>query len=166
MAALALFLALVLIGAAAHKVVQRERLALSVERLLGLTAPMAALMLALAGVLEGLAALALLIPATQPAGAAGAAMIWTLYALALLRRRGALLDCGCDFAARDKPVDTAMILRPAGLAVLALGCVLVPPAAWTIETPFAAAALLALWFAASELAALPARQHRHGRASS
>jgi hypothetical protein len=163
-AALALFLALVLIGAAAHKATSRERLTHATGRLLGLSAPMAAAVLAVAGVLEGLAALALLIPATLPAGAAGAAMIWTLYALALLRRRGAVLDCGCDFAARDKPVGAAMILRPAGLAVLALGCALAPPAAWTIETPFAAAALLALWFAASELAALPARAHAHRRA--
>lgn len=164
MAALALFLALVLIGAAAHKAVQRERLTHAVQGLIGLNAPMAALVLALSGVLEGLAALAILIPATAAGGFIAAAAIWTLYALALLRRRGAVLDCGCDFAARDKPVDTAMILRPAGLAVLALGCVLVPPAAWTIETPFAAAALLALWFAASELAVLPARARTNRRA--
>jgi uncharacterized membrane protein YphA (DoxX/SURF4 family) len=164
MAALALFLTLVLIGAAAHKAASRERLTHAVQRLLGLSAPMAALVLALAGVLEGLASLALLIPATSAAGAAGAALIWTLYALALLRRRGAVLDCGCDFAARDKPVDTAMILRPALLAALALSCALAPPAQWSVETPFAAAALLALWFAASELAALPARAQTNRRA--
>lgn len=164
MASLALFLALVLVGAATHKAISRDRLAHAVERLLGLPAPSAVLVLVLAAVLEGLAALALLIPATQPAGAAGAAMIWTLYALALLRRRGAVLDCGCDFERRDKPVGGLTILRPAVLAVLALGCALVPPGGWTIETPFAAAALLALWFAASELAALPARAHANRRA--
>lgn len=163
---MALFLALVLLGAAAHKAMQRERLTHAIARLIGLTAPMAALVLVLAGVLEGLAALALLVPATQSAGAAGAAGLWALYALALLRRRGAVLDCGCDLQQREQPVSTATIARPGLLSALALACALMPGAGWSIETPFAAAALVALWFAASELAALPARQHRHGRASS
>jgi hypothetical protein len=136
-----------------------------IARLLGLTAPMAALMLVLAAVLEALAALAILVPATTTGGLIGAAMIWALYALALLRRRGAVLDCGCDFAAREKPVGTNTILRPAVLAALAVLCALAPPAAWSVETPFAAAALIALWFAASELAALPANAHRHRRAN-
>lgn len=166
MAALALFLALVLLGAALHKALQRERLTLAAARLTGLPLPMATLALVLAGVLEGLAALALLIPATMAAGAAGAAVLWMAYAAALLRRRGDVLDCGCDFAHREKPVGTAMILRPALLAGLALACALVPPSGWTIETPFAAAALVALWLAASELAALAAPAPSHRRAHS
>ena len=166
MAAVALFLALVLLGAAAHKAVQRERLTHAVARLLGLSAPMAALVLVLAGVLEGLAALALLIPATQTAGAAGAAGLWALYALALLRRRGAVLDCGCDLQRREQPVSTATIARPALLGALAAACALVPGAGWSIETPFAAAALVALWLAASELAALAAHPSKHRSARS
>ena len=167
MAALSLFLALVLLSAAAHKAIARDRLALVVARLLGLTAPIAALVLVMAAVLEALAALAILLPATAAGGLLGAALIWTLYALALLRRRGAVLDCGCDFAAREKPVGPVTILRPAILAALAALAALAPRAVWSIETPFAAAALVALWFAASELAALPAtaRHHRHRRAS-
>ncbi|WP_086619848.1 MauE/DoxX family redox-associated membrane protein [Erythrobacter tepidarius] len=166
MAALALFLALVLLGAAVHKALQRERLTHAVARLLGLPAPLAVLVLVLVTVLEGLAALALLIPATLAAGAAGAAMIWALYAVALLRRRGAVLDCGCDFQRREKPVGWLTILRPAVLAALAATCAWVPPAGWTIETPFAASALLALWLAASELAALPAFEQPDRRARS
>ncbi len=165
MAGLALFLALILLSAAAHKAVQRDRLALVVARLLSLSAPIAALVLALAAVLEAVAALAILMPATSAGGFIAAAAIWAAYALALLRRRGAVLDCGCDFVAREKPVGWVMILRPALLAALAALCALAPSAAWSVETPFAAAALIALWFAASELAALPANAHRHRRAS-
>lgn len=164
MAALSLFLVLVLLSAAAHKVIARDRLALVTARLLGLPVPVASLALLLAAVLEGLAALAILIPATAPGGLIGAAILWMLYAAALLRRRGATLDCGCDFAAREKPVGTVTIARPALLAVLAAACAFAPPSGLTAEAPFAAAALLALWFAASELAALPAQAHRHRRA--
>lgn len=166
MAGLALFLALVLLGAAAHKAVQRERLAIAVARLTGLNLPLAMVVLVLAAVLEGLAAAAILIPATAPAGLAGAAMLWSIYTAALLRRRGEVLDCGCDFVRRDKPVGLVTFLRPALLAVLALICALLPVSGWTIETPFAAAALTALWLAASELAALAAPAHSHRRAQS
>jgi hypothetical protein len=51
-------------------------------------------------------------------------------------------------------------------AVLAIGGAIAPPGGWTIETPFAAAALIALWLAASELAALTAPAHSHRRARS
>lgn len=166
MAALALFLALVLLSAAAHKVMQRDRLALVTSRLIGLPVPVAALMLVLAAVLEGVAALAILIPATAPGGLIGAAIIWALYAAALLRRRGLVLDCGCDFVRREKPVDAVTIGRPALLATLAAACTIAPPSGWTAEAPFAAAALFALWFAASELAALPALARSHRRARS
>jgi len=165
MAALALFLALVLLGAATHKAMQRNRLALAAARLLGLTIPIASLVLMLAAVLEAMAALAILIPQTATGGLFAAALIWALYAAALLRRRGAVLDCGCDFAAREKPVGTVTILRPAILAALAVIGALAPHGEWSVETPFAAAALIALWFAASELAALPANAHRHRRAN-
>jgi hypothetical protein len=159
MAALALFLALLLLGAAGQKAMQRDRLTHAVARLAGVNMPSAMLLLVLAAVLEAVSALALLVPATRVGGAAGAAAIWTIYAVALLRRRGAVLDCGCDFAAREKPVGPVTILRPALLSVAAIACALAPPSGWTAETPFAAAALIALWFAASELAALPARTH-------
>lgn len=166
MTAVALFLALVLLGAAAHKAVQRERLVLAVARLVGLRVPTAMLVLAVAAVLEAVAALAICIPQTMTAGLAAAALIWTAYALALLRRRGTVLDCGCDFVRREKPVGTAMIARPVLLAALALASALAPPQGWSIDTPFAAAALLALWFASSELAALPATARANRRARS
>jgi hypothetical protein len=165
MAALALFFALLLLGAAGQKAMQRDRLTHAVARLAGAKLPAAMLLLVIATVLEAVSALALLVPATRVGGAAGAALIWAIYAVALLRRRGAVLDCGCDFAAREKPVGAVTILRPALLGAAAIACALAPPTGWTAETPFAAAALITLWFAASELAALPAPQHRHRRAS-
>jgi uncharacterized membrane protein YphA (DoxX/SURF4 family) len=163
-AALVLFLALVLLGAAAQKLMQHDRLIHAVARLAGVEAPAAMLLLVVAAALEAVSALALLVPATTAGGAAGAAVIWTIYAAALLRRRGAVLDCGCDFVRREKPVGRVTILRPALLAALALACVLAPPAGWTVETPFAAGALLALWLASSELAGLTARAQADRRA--
>ena len=77
------------------------------------------------------------------------------YALALLRHRGQTLDCGCDFAARERPVDLFAILRPVLLALLAAWSGASGPGPWTLEVPFAALALAALWFAAGELHAIP-----------
>lgn len=157
MLALNLFLASLLGTSALHKVLARERLGLVVARLTRLPLPVGAVLLALAATIEALAAIALLIPALRSGGAAAAAMLWTGYGLALLRQRGKVLDCGCDLVARERPVDAFTILRPfllAGIALLILAAV--PAPAWSIDAPFAALALLALWFAASELHSIPA----------
>lgn len=151
MAAVALFLALLLGASALHKVLARERLAPVTARLAGVALPLGAMLLALSATVEALAALALLVPALQAGGALAGAGLWSVYALALLRHRGKVLDCGCDFAAREAPVGAFAILRPVLLALLALAVVSVVPLGWTLETPFAALALSALWFAAGEL---------------
>lgn len=157
MLALSLFLAALLGTSAAHKVIGRERLGPVVARLTRTPLPVAAVLLALTATVEALAGIALLIPALRLGGAAMAAVLWTAYGLALLRQHGAVLDCGCDLVARERPVDAFTILRPlllAGLAALMVATS--PDFIWSLDAPFAALALLALWFAASELHSIPA----------
>lgn len=155
MAALLLFLALLLAISAMHKLAARERLSVSAARLAGLPAALGPALLLAAATIEGLAAAALLTPSLHRAGAIAAAGLWGLYAAALAARRGAVLDCGCDLVRRERPVGPFAIARAALLAAAALLVAVLPPAALTIEAPFAALALLALYAAAAELAALP-----------
>ncbi len=154
MAALPLFLALLLACAAAHKVLSRDRLTVAAGRLTGLRRQ-GQLVLIAAGCVELIAALALTIPPLQPTGALIAAGLWAAYAVALLRLRGQTLDCGCDLVAREKPVDWPLIARPALLASLATVVAVVPPRDFALDAPFAAVAMLALYLAASELLAIP-----------
>ncbi|MDP3748084.1 MAG: MauE/DoxX family redox-associated membrane protein [Phenylobacterium sp.] len=160
MAALALFLALVLALSAGHKLLERERLAAAATRLAGVDGAIGPALSLAAAAIEGAAALALVLPGLQPLGGAIAALLWTTYGLALWRRRGMSLDCGCTFAARQKPVDGPAVARAAALAGLALAVAAAPSAPFSIETPFAALALLALYLAFGELAAIPATQKR------
>lgn len=155
MQALALFLAALLATSALHKLLARERLAAVTARLAGVRLPSGLLLLVVAASVEALAALALAVPALRSGGALAAAALWLAYAAALWRQRGTVLDCGCDLVARDKPVDAFVIARPLLLAVLAGSVALAPPPLWTIDAPFAALALLALWFAAGELHSIP-----------
>ncbi|WP_176593632.1 MauE/DoxX family redox-associated membrane protein [Sphingobium sp. EM0848] len=155
MAALPLFLAMLLGMSAVHKAVDRERLALAAARLAGARQQAGPLLLIAAGAAEMTAALCWLVPALRLVGAVIAIALWAGYALALLRRRGQSLDCGCDLVARERPVGLAQILRPVALALLAAGAVLVPQAPFTLDAPFAAAAFLALFLGASEILAIP-----------
>ena len=133
MAALVLFCAALLAASALHKATSRGRLAEAAARLAGVGPVPGQLLLILAGPLELVAAACL-----------------------LARRRGETLDCGCDLAVRTKPVTTALVLRAAGLALLAGIVALIPDAAITLDAPFAAAGLLALYLGAGELLAIPA----------
>jgi hypothetical protein len=155
MQALTLFLAALLGASALHKLLARERLVPVTARLAGAALPSGTLLLALAATLEGLAALALLVPALRPGGALAALALWLGYALVLGHRHGQVLDCGCDLVAREKPVDGIAIARPVLLAVLASALLFGPAPVWTLDAPFAALALLALWFAAGELHSIP-----------
>lgn len=156
MAALVLFCAALLAASALHKALARERLAQAAARLAGVGAVPGQLLLILAGTLELVAAACLLAPPLRVAGAAIAALVWGTYALALARRRGETLDCGCDLAARTKPVGAGQILRAGGLAALAAIVALLPDAPFTLDAPFAAAGFIALYLGASELLAIPA----------
>lgn len=165
--ALALFLALVLAGAAIHKLVDGDRLAGATGRLLGLNPPLARTVMLAAAALEAAGALALFPTASRPLGAAIAAFVWLAYGIALLaaRRRGeSAMDCGCSFATHRGGIDSFTLLRPFALAAIAVLVILVPnPSAFTVEPLFAALALYALLLAAGELAALPSTRRSHAR---
>lgn len=166
MAGLWLFLALLLAGSAVHKLVARDRLAMTAARLTATPAALGPALLLAAASFEALAAAALLAAPMRTAGALAAAALWSGYAVALLARRGEVLDCGCDLVRRERPVGNAAIARPALLAGLAAALAALPPAPLTVDAAFAALALLALYLAASELAALPSPAQSHGRRSS
>lgn len=155
MAALTLFCALLLAGSAVHKAYERDRLITATSRLAGVGAVAGLLLLILAGTVELVAAACLLIAPLHFAGALIAASLWAAYSLALGRHHGEKLDCGCDLAARAKPVTLPLILRPAALAALAAIVAFTPHATMTIDAPFAAAELLALYLGASEILAIP-----------
>lgn len=160
MQALVLFLAGLLAFSALHKLIARERLVPVTARLAKTPLPLAAVLLALAATIEGLAALALLIPRLQAGALIAAMLVWLGYGAVLLSHLGEVLDCGCDLVSREKPVDALAVLRPLLLAGLATLVLVGPAPAWTIDAPFAGLALLALWFAAAELAALPALKRK------
>jgi Methylamine utilisation protein MauE len=155
MQALALFLIAVLAASALHKLLARKRLVAVAARLAGVALPGGALLLALAATLEALTALALVLPALRSGAASAAATLWLGYGFALWRQRGKILDCGCDLVAREQPIGIFVIARPLLLAALAGTVALTPTSGWTLDAPFAALALLALWFAASELHSIP-----------
>ncbi len=155
MAALALFLALVLATAAAHKVHSRARLGAAASRLAGVSPPMGDIFLVLAGACEAIAALCFVTPAAMVAGALIATAVWAAYALTLWRRYGEVLDCGCEIVARSRPVGLAQILRAGLLAGLAPVVATLPPATQGWESVFAAAGLFAVYLAASEIMSIP-----------
>ena len=157
MRALAFFLALVLALSAAHKAQAPDRLATATGRLAGVTGPLATLLMVLAGAIEAVAALCLILPDAVVVGAFIGAALWTAYALALWRQRGAVLDCGCDLVARPRAVGPGHILRPALLAAMALGVAILPPfASDTLAGDVLAAfGALALYLAALEILAIP-----------
>lgn len=158
MAAVILFCAALLAASALHKATARDRLAAAAAKLAGTGALGGQLLLIVAGTIEVVAATCLLIEPLRLAGALIAAALWAGYGLALARRHGQTLDCGCDLAARAKPVTWALVLRSAALAVLAGGVALLPTTTFTLDAPFAAAGLLALYIGASELLAIPSPQ--------
>lgn len=160
MAGLWLFLAALLAISAGHKLIARERLAVAAARLAGMPPAMGPALLLGSASAELLAALALVADPIRQAGAIAATALWSLYAMTLFARRGQVLDCGCDFVRRERPVAIPAIARPALLAGLALVVASQPLTGFQPDAPFAAMALLALYFAASELAALPSPQRR------
>jgi hypothetical protein len=160
MEALTFFCALLLAASALHKASARERLATATARLAGCGALGGQLLLIVAGTAEMVAATCLMIEPLRIAGALIAAALWAAYGLALARRHGEKLDCGCDLAARAKPVSWALVLRAALLSLLAGAVALLPPAPFTLDAPFAAAGLLALYLGTSELLAIPSPHWR------
>jgi Methylamine utilisation protein MauE len=154
MAELSLFLALVLMMAAAHKVMERGRMAASAAALTGASAALGSVLSIGAAAYEAVVALALLFPTSRPSGALLAAGLWALYGVALARSLGSSLDCGCSFASREKSIDSFVLARAFCLAVLSIALFLVPAGSFTILTPFAALGFFALYLALGELTSI------------
>ena len=157
---LALFLAIILAAAAAHKLAERARLTQATAGLLRLAPALAMPVTMAAATVEFAAALALLFPASRGAGALLAAMLWAGYGAALLAARGrgdGALDCGCDFGARRSGIGRFTIGRAFVLAAAALALCFSPAGGGSIDiqSVFAALAFVALLFAAGEIAHLP-----------
>lgn len=158
---LALFLAAVLAAASVHKLADRARLTQATAGLLRLAPAIAMPVTMAAAAAEFAAALALLFPASRPAGALLAALLWAGYgaALSAARRRGdGGIDCGCDFGAHRRGIGRFAIGRAFALGVVALFLCLSPTGGGGIDisSVFAALAFVALLFAAGEIANLPA----------
>jgi hypothetical protein len=133
---LALFLALLLLLSAGHKLRRPTLAGRAVAALTGLDAmPLSgkipltgAMRLSILGAVaaalgEGVAASMLVLPTHRVAGAALAAVIWSGYLVLLLRAVLAgrtLIDCGCSFGNTNRPLGSFQLARTLGLAVLAV----------------------------------------------
>jgi hypothetical protein len=157
---LAIFLAIVLAISAAHKLARPERMSIAMAKLSGMPIGIASTAVFGLAAVEFLAATAMLFAQSRTIGAALAALVWLAYGVALLRKSGTSLDCGCDFSAREKPVGAFDILRAFGLSCLAALVALTPATTASIITPFVIFGFLALYLAMGELAAIPKPQER------
>lgn len=157
---LTIFLAIVLAISAVHKLVRPDRISLAMAKLSGIPVGVASTAVFGVAALEFLAATALLFAQSRAIGATFAALIWFAYGIALLRKFGTSLDCGCDFSTREKPIGAFDILRAFGLSLLAVLVTLMPATTATIITPFAIFGFLALYLAMGELAAIPKPKER------
>ncbi|CAH0357233.1 MauE/DoxX family redox-associated membrane protein [Sphingobium sp. CECT 9361] len=151
--ALALFLCITLVGAAAHKLAGLDRAASAVAGLLGFDASARSLAIAAACV-ELAIGLAALIPTARTGALIGAAILWGGYALLLDRvaRSGrAGFDCGCSLSRRSSDSGDQRLLA-AALAALALAVALSPAhAAPGFMSMIAALGLFAIYIAIGEL---------------
>lgn len=157
---LTIFLAIVLAISAVHKLVRPDRISLAMAKLSGMPVGVASTAVFGVAALEFLVATALLFAQSRMIGATFAALIWFAYGIALLRKFGTSLDCGCDFSTREKPIGAFDILRAFGLSSLAALVTLMPATTATIITPFAIFGFLALYLAMGELAAIPKPKER------
>jgi hypothetical protein len=151
MTAVSLFLALVLIAAAGHKVIERDRLATSAAVLTGASVALGPVISLGAASVEAMAALALIFPASRSVGSLLAASIWAIYGLALIRHYGSPLDCGCNFVSQEKPVDVFTVFRAFGLSALGLAVFAVTQQPFALLFIFAALGFFALYLALGEL---------------
>jgi hypothetical protein len=140
------FLALLLVAAAAHKLLWRERASAAVSGLTGMLPKAAGLAVNAIAAIEMLAALGLLVPAYRSPGALLAALLWSLYVIAMARavltgRRA--VDCGCSFGKTHRPLGRFQLLRTAVLALIALA-IAFSPATVTVDARGVSMAVLLL----------------------
>jgi len=116
------FLALLLAGAALHKLSARTRAQRAAGDLLKCSWRSAGIAAAAAALVEGVAALCLGYAASRRFGALLATALWAVYLGLLVRaiiqgRRD--LDCGCSFGQAHRPLGRWQVLRAAALCLLA-----------------------------------------------
>lgn len=153
----ALLLAAILGLSAAHKLIERDRLAIATARLLRLQSAVAIPITMAAAAIEIAAALAIVFPASRSIGASIAAILWSVYGAALLTARvsgNSVIDCGCDFGKRSAGIGGFAIVRAFALAAGAMALCFSSTGNGDIgiHSIFAALAFLALYFAAGEVA--------------
>lgn len=150
------FLGLVLLMSASHKLAALERSSTAVAGLLGLTRPSRPLALLAASVEIALGIL-VVVPGYRSLAATGAAGLWLIYAALLQRmiasgRRG--FDCGCSLSRRSGDTADQRWLAT-GLAAIATVIALLPAsAAPGFGAVLAGFGFLALYLAAGELLAV------------
>lgn len=120
---LAVFLALLLSVAAAHKMIWHARARRAAGTLTGMAWRGTGVAVALATMSELGAAGLLAVPAYRAGGALLAALLWSVYFALIARsivvgRRDA--DCGCSFGAAHRPLGPFQLIRCASLVLLAL----------------------------------------------
>ncbi|WP_343211272.1 MauE/DoxX family redox-associated membrane protein [Aquisediminimonas profunda] len=160
---LSALLAFILAEGAAHKLLQRERLAVSTAELTGLSVSTGAILSLAAAGAEVAAAVMLLVPGSQRTGALVAAALWGLYSILLWTRRGSKIDCGCTINARPDDARKA-IPRALSLSCLAaLVAVSAEFASFRWEFILAGAAFFAFYIAGNEMLALSTLRRSIGR---
>lgn len=157
-------LVLVLLGAAAHKLVAVNRLASAAARLVGISAELGRVPSFSAFICEIAAAAAIVYPPTRPFGFAAAALLWATYAALSWRamRMGDVFDCACSFTLSVPRDNRAPFMRATVLAGVA-ACAAFFPLDPDFETRalLAGAGIFGLLVAADGIVALP---RKHGRA--
>jgi hypothetical protein len=121
---IAWFLALLLAGAALHKLVARARARRAAGDLLGCSSRVAGIAAGAAALVEGVAAVCLGYASSRWLGALLAAALWAV-SLGLIGRAishgRSHLDCGCSFGKAHQPLGRRQVLRTACLCLLAAG---------------------------------------------
>jgi len=125
----ALAVAVLFASAASHKLRAPQRFARQLEDYALFPPPLLAPLTRLVPLLEAGLALALLLPATRPWAALGAALLLAVYAAAIginLWRGRRDIDCGCSGPGQVQPLRPVLLLRNGILAALALLAGLTP----------------------------------------
>ncbi|ROO29352.1 MauE/DoxX family redox-associated membrane protein [Salinisphaera orenii] len=125
---LSLFLAVILLSAASHKLRARHRFARQIEDYALLPKWTIGAASRLLPIAEVLVALALLVPALRPVGAIAAAVLLAVYTAAItinLIRGRRDIDCGCSGPGLERPLGVPLIVRNAVLLAMA-GLVALP----------------------------------------
>lgn len=118
-----LVLAVILLTGASHKLRAPHRFARQIEDYALLSGPAISVMARALPVIEGLLAIALLVPGLRIWGAAGAALLLALYtgAIAINLWRGRRdIDCGCSGPGLERPLSPALLARNGVLITMAV----------------------------------------------